>query len=96
MARMRAIENRRWILRDTNNGVTTVIDPDGRVTFSAPRHTLTSLVARYGYRSDLTFYTRYGDVFACLCCIICLGALVIALLPRRRTHAGDTPAAAAL
>ncbi len=51
MARMRAIENDRWLLRDTNNGVTTVIDPSGRVTLSAPRHMLTSLVARYGYRS---------------------------------------------
>jgi apolipoprotein N-acyltransferase len=96
MARMRAIENRRWLLRDTNNGVTTVIDPWGRVTASAPRHALTSLVARYGYRSDLTFYTRFGDVFAYLCCIISLGAVVRALLPRRRTHAGNPPAAAAL
>jgi apolipoprotein N-acyltransferase len=79
MARMRAIENRRWILRDTNNGVTTVIDPYGRVTLSAPRHTLTSLVARYGYRSDLTFYTRYGDVFAYFCCAVVLVALIASI-----------------
>jgi apolipoprotein N-acyltransferase len=79
MARMRAIENRRWILRDTNNGVTTVIDPEGRVTFSAPRHTLTSLTARYGYDSGLTFYTRHGDLFAWLCSLITLAALVAAM-----------------
>ncbi len=97
MARMRAIENDRWLLRDTNNGVTTVIDPSGRVTFSAPRHTLTSLVARYGYKSNLTFYTRHGDVFAWLCCIMIVGALVVAFLrPARSHHAGTTSAASAL
>jgi apolipoprotein N-acyltransferase len=88
MARMRAIENDRWILRDTNNGVTTVIDPYGRVTLSAPRHTLTSLVARYGYRSDLTFYTRHGDVFAYCCCAVAIGALILAV-GRRRRNAND-------
>ena len=41
MARMRAIENRRWLLRDTDTGVTTVIDPYGRLTASAPRHIFT-------------------------------------------------------
>jgi len=84
MARMRAIENDRWILRDTNNGVTTVIDPKGRVTLSAPRHTLASLVARYGYRSDLTFYTRYGDVFAYFCCVVSGVAIISGMLFRRR------------
>jgi apolipoprotein N-acyltransferase len=79
MARMRAIENRRWILRDTNNGVTTSIDPYGRVTVSAPRHVITSLVARYGYSDDLTFYTRYGDLFAILCGIITLAAVAKAV-----------------
>ncbi len=77
MTRMRAIENDRWLLLDTNSGVTTAIDPQGRVALSAPRHTLTSLVARYGYRSDLTFYTRFGDVFAYLCAAIGLAALLL-------------------
>ncbi|HVT98846.1 MAG TPA: apolipoprotein N-acyltransferase [Acidobacteriaceae bacterium] len=79
MARMRAIENDRWLLRDTNNGVTTAIDPYGRVTVSAPRHTITSLVARYGYTSDLTFYTKYGDVFAYACCAVAIAALLFSL-----------------
>jgi apolipoprotein N-acyltransferase len=84
MARMRAVENHRWILLDTNNGITTAIDPEGRVTYSAPRKIDTSLVVRYGYESDLTFYTRYGDVFAWSCGIIVVGVLLFSVLSRRR------------
>jgi apolipoprotein N-acyltransferase len=83
MARMRAVENHRWILLDTNNGITAAIDPRGRVTYSAPRNVETSLVVRYGYERDLTFYTRYGDVFACLCGIIVIGALLFFTFRRR-------------
>ena len=50
MARMRAIENRRWILRDTNNGVTAAIDPYGTVRQSIPRHQVDALPAHYGYQ----------------------------------------------
>jgi apolipoprotein N-acyltransferase len=84
MARMRAIENRRWILRDTNTGVTAAIDPYGRVVQSAPRHVFTSLAVQYGFRDDVTLYTRHGDVFAYACGIIVIGALVyFARKPRR-------------
>jgi apolipoprotein N-acyltransferase len=79
MARMRAIENRRWIVRATNSGVTAAVDPLGRVTQSAPRHVITSLAVRYGYRSDVTFYSRYGDVFAILCAIIAIVAALFSL-----------------
>ncbi len=79
MARMRAIENRRWIVRDTNSGVTAAIDPLGRVVESVKRHELTALTADYGYRSDLTFYTRYGDVFAWLCGILAIALTGVAL-----------------
>jgi apolipoprotein N-acyltransferase len=86
MSRMRAVENRRWLLRDTNTGITTVIDPYGRLTASVERHALTSLAARYGYRSDLTFYTRHGDVFAYFCGVItlCIGAAMVWISLRRR------------
>jgi len=73
MARMRAIENRRWILRDTNNGVTAAIDPYGRVRQSIPRHAEDALPAGYGFRSDVTFYSAHGDVFAWLCAVLSIG-----------------------
>jgi len=76
IARMRAIENDRWLLRDTNNGVTAVIDPYGRVVQSLPRHRETSLLAHFDYISRETFYTRHGDWFAWLCAII---AIVLAV-----------------
>jgi apolipoprotein N-acyltransferase len=88
MSRMRAVENRRWLLRDTNTGLTTIIDPYGRLTASIPRHTLTSLPAKYGYRSDLTFYTVHGDLFAYLCGIISLGVLAAAGRAKTRISRG--------
>ena len=86
MSRMRAIENRRWLLRDTNTGITTVIDPYGRLTASVQRHALTSLAARYGYRSDQTFYTLHGDLFAYLCGIITLGIIAAMVWFSLRRH----------
>ena len=76
MVRMRAIENRRWLLRDTNNGVTAAIDPYGQVRQSIPRHQIDALPARYGFRSDVTFYSAHGDVFAWLCAILSIGVVV--------------------
>ena len=88
MARMRAIENRRWILRDTNNGVTAVIDPYGRVRQSIPRHQVDALPAQYGFRDDITFYTEHGDVFAWLCVFLSIPVLVWSLKIEIRRIAG--------
>jgi apolipoprotein N-acyltransferase len=83
-ARMRAVENGRWLLRDTNTGVTASIDPYGRVVASVPRKTRTVLVAPYALSNVTTFYTRHGDWFAYVCAIISVGALVMRLLFRRK------------
>jgi apolipoprotein N-acyltransferase len=83
-ARMRAVENDRWLLRSTNTGVTASIDPDGRVVARAPRNLRTALDAPFGLLGDTTFYTRHGDWFAYGCVIIS----VIALVVRFRIRAG--------
>jgi apolipoprotein N-acyltransferase len=78
-ARMRAIENQRWLLRDTNTGVTASIDPNGRVVATVPRKIRTALQAPYALSNATTFYTRHGDWFAYLCAIISLLALFMRL-----------------
>jgi len=85
-ARMRAAENARWLLRDTNTGVTASIDPFGRVVATVPRKTRTALLAPYALSSVTTFYTRHGDWFAYLCAIISTLALVARLLFRTKAE----------
>ena len=80
MARMRAIENRRWLLRDTNSGITASIDPNGRIVERMDRHKRGAVAVHFDYRTDLTFYTLHGDVFAYVCTLLALVAVVLALL----------------
>jgi apolipoprotein N-acyltransferase len=77
MARMRAVENHRWILLSTNNGTTASIDPFGRVVKQAPRNVRTALVVPYSPQTEITLYTRYGDVFAWICVVISLLAALV-------------------
>jgi apolipoprotein N-acyltransferase len=81
-ARMRAIENERWLLRDTNTGVTAAIDPYGRIVATVPRKIRTVLRAPYALSNVTTFYTAHGDWFAYLCAIISLAALLTRLFRR--------------
>lgn len=83
IVRMRAAENARWILRATDNGITAVIDPAGRVARSAQEYE--ELAARFDfrYRSGTTFYTRYGDWFVALCALMSAAGIAVAVLPGR-------------
>jgi apolipoprotein N-acyltransferase len=93
MVRMRAIENHRWVLRATNTGVTAAIDPYGRVTAAAPRHIRTSIRVHFGYEHDLTFYSRYGDLFAYACAFLTTLALIVSLIGRATKPSTSRPAA---
>jgi len=77
-ARMRAIENQRWLLRDTNTGITAAIDPEGRVMAQASRHVRKAIAVGFNYYRKLTFYTKYGDVFAWLCVLVTLTLCLLA------------------
>jgi apolipoprotein N-acyltransferase len=85
-ARMRAVENSRWLLRDTNTGLTASIDPYGRVVSRLERKTRAALAAPYALTKVTTFYSRHGDWFAYLCAIISVGALVARFTLQRKTE----------
>src|SRR5277367_4363307 len=80
MARVRAVENRRWLLRDTNNGFTVSVDPYGRIVAQLAPDIRGELEAPYDFRNDLTVYSRFGDWWAWLCVLasIVLLGLVLA------------------
>ncbi|WP_221314395.1 apolipoprotein N-acyltransferase [Granulicella mallensis] len=86
MVRMRAIENNRWVLRATNTGLTAAIDPYGRITASMPRHIRGSIEVAFGYREELTFYTRHGDWFAWICALVSAAMLAMSFMGRRAVN----------
>lgn len=83
MARMRSIENRRWLLRDTNNGLTAIIDPYGRVAAALPRDRRAALRGTFAARTDTTFYTRHGDWLPLVATIFVAALFGLALAKRR-------------
>lgn len=60
MARMRAVEEGRWLLRAANDGISASIDPYGRVVARSVVGRAEVLLAPYAVRQGLTFYARYG------------------------------------
>ncbi len=63
----RAIENRRWIVRCANTGISDFIDPFGNKFKETKIDELTSIVYDIGIRKEKTFYTIHGDLFSRIC-----------------------------
>ena len=76
MVRMRAAENRRWILRSTNDGITGTIDSAGRLRGTLPLYVQATSYTGFNYISAQTAYTRYGDWFPLLCAVLAVMCLI--------------------
>jgi apolipoprotein N-acyltransferase len=81
MARVRAVENRRWLLRDTNSGITATIDPYGNVTRVMRRDLRDSADLPYDFRTDRTVYVRFNDWFAWMCVLV--SAILVGITLRK-------------
>jgi apolipoprotein N-acyltransferase len=92
MARMRAIENHRWVLVATNNGVTASIDPYGRIVKRLPRNVRSAMNAPYSPMIETTFYVLHGDVFAWTCVVISILAIFVRTRITARTMIEARPA----
>ena len=86
IARMRAVENRRFLIRSTNDGITAVIDPAGRVIQRLPMYQEVAAPIRYGVVETITFYARHGDWFAWSCLAIGIGFGALNLARRQDPH----------
>jgi len=85
---MRAAENARWILRATNDGITAVVDPAGRVTGGLPMYEESTGRFKYSPETRITPYSQFGDWFAWGCLLIAALLLGISQLP---TYRADAP-----
>jgi apolipoprotein N-acyltransferase len=61
MSIYRAVENRRYLVRSANSGVSMVVDPIGRVVNSIEMDKEGMLLEQIALVESETFYTRYGD-----------------------------------
>ncbi len=85
MVRMRALENARYVLRATNNGLTAIVAPSGAVVAQAPQFEPTVLDGAFSGMSGVTPYGKLGDVP--VLCAIAIGIGISLFFRRRRGRA---------
>lgn len=74
-AQLRAIENRRYVVRAANTGISSMITPTGEVISSLGALEGGEITEEMGLRENLTLYTRVGNLFVYLCIAFICGVL---------------------
>jgi apolipoprotein N-acyltransferase len=82
----RCIENRRWMARVANGGISAVIDPAGRVVAASNWDERTVVRGELHLRGGRTLEVRLGGWFGALCAIMTLVAM---FAPRPRRPRGE-------
>ena len=84
MVAFRAVENRVPVVRAANTGISGIIEPIGKIGKETGIFTTAYVLGEINIGSSIkTFYTRYGDLFAYICCVVSL-LLILSLIWRRR------------
>jgi apolipoprotein N-acyltransferase len=86
MSVFRSIENRRFILRSTTNGISALISPSGKIKHQIKLHTRGEFLAPFQYLSHKTIFTRIGYLFPYFCTSIVILFLFIRLRKNRAAN----------
>jgi apolipoprotein N-acyltransferase len=85
MSVFRAVENRLFLVRAANTGISAIIDPTGKILSQTNLFERTVLRGEVKYIDEKTFYAAYGDMFVYLCGITLIVYYII--LKRRKKNA---------
>jgi len=77
MTVFRAAENKLFLARAANTGISAIIDPTGKIVKQTEIFKRTILQGEIKYSGVSTLYARYGDVFAYACFIALLSITLI-------------------
>ncbi|MBL1411296.1 apolipoprotein N-acyltransferase [Sphingobacterium faecale] len=80
-AKLRAIENRRWVARSANTGISGFINQRGDIVQRTEWWVPTALSQEINLNEELTIYTKYGDLIAYLGLLGCLVSVVLIAIP---------------
>ncbi len=94
MATLRAVENRRALVRSANTGISGFIDPMGRISGETTLFTEAAAAGELPLLQSRTFFTRTGHRFGPLCALLSLPLLLLRLLrrPDSNSKAAASPA----
>lgn len=87
MTVFRAIENRLYLVRAANTGISAIIDPTGEIISRTGLFERTVLKGDVKIIDERTCYTAYGDLFVYVCAFALL-IIYILSTQRRKKHAG--------
>ncbi|MFZ2088372.1 MAG: apolipoprotein N-acyltransferase [Desulfobaccales bacterium] len=82
MSVLRAVENRVSLARAANTGISTFINPDGRILWTSPLEQEAGQIMELPWLTGGTFFTSYGHYFPW----VCIGVAVLALVFGRRRN----------
>ncbi|RTE66959.1 apolipoprotein N-acyltransferase [Amphritea opalescens] len=60
IARMRALETGRWLIRSTNNGISALISPEGKINTTIPAYEQAVMIGEVRRMQGLTPYQEWG------------------------------------
>ena len=84
MAKLRAIENRTGIALSANTGISGIINPLGEVTHKIRYNKQEVINGKVFLNNEVTFYSKYGNIFSKICSFISLLCLALIKLNRQR------------
>ena len=85
-ARLRAVENRRFVARSANTGISAIINSRGDIVEKLGYEKKGSISGKVGLNSEKTFYVKYGDYLPRIAQFLALFIFLFSIVKFRRNR----------